>query len=88
MMISQLKRPTLPSATKTTSATTAMTMPVADRRLPVRAVAGEFIRCSPTTKSAAPTMKDNWTRYPTFAAFIAISPSLRGRVGCGRRAAA
>ena len=41
---------------------TAMIMPAAERRLPVRAVAGEFIRCRPTTKSAAPTMKASWTR--------------------------
>ena len=62
MMIAQFQRPTLPCATKTTSATTAMIIPAAESRLPVRAVAGEFIRWRPITKSAAPTMNDSWTR--------------------------
>ena len=61
-MIAQLPRPMPFWATKRTSAETATIMPTADRRLPVRAVAGEFIKCRPMTKRAAPTMKAIWTR--------------------------
>jgi hypothetical protein len=38
----------------TSVAPTAMTMPEALSRLPLRPVAGEFMRCSPSTKQAAP----------------------------------
>ena len=34
-------------------ATTAISMPAAESRLPRRAVAGWFIRCSPSTKQVA-----------------------------------
>ena len=43
----------VPLAMSTTVPTIAAAMPTADRRLPLRAVAGEFIWCRPSTKQAA-----------------------------------
>src|SRR5664280_3016674 len=77
----QFPSPRPPWTTKTISATTAITMPVAEIRLPVRAVAGEFIKWRPMTKRAAPAMKESWTRWPMLLAFIAIPSSPGGLVG-------
>ena len=41
-------------ASPTSVPTTAIAMPAALRRLPFRAVAGEFIWCRPSTKHVAP----------------------------------
>src|ERR1035437_4395626 len=81
-----IKRPQFPGPrppwiTKTSSATMAITMPVADIRLPVRAVAGEFIKWRPMTNRAASAMKESWTRWPMLLAFIAIPSSPDGLVG-------
>ena len=43
-------------------ARTATVMPAADSRLPLRAVAGLFIWCRPSTKPAAPTSQAKKTR--------------------------
>src|ERR1035437_4136037 len=77
----QFPSPRPPWTTKTISATTAITMPVAEIRLPVRAVAGEFIKWRPMTKRAAPAMKESWTRWPMLLAFIEIPSSPGGLVG-------
>ena len=43
----------------------ARAMPPADTRLPLRAVAGEFIRISPSTNPAAPMSQASRTRTST-----------------------
>src|SRR5450756_1152412 len=77
----QFPSPRPPWITKTSSATMAITMPVAEIRLPVRAVAGEFIKWRPMTNRAAPAMKESWTRWTMVLAFIAIPSSPDGLVG-------
>ena len=58
--------PCVPSAgratRKTAVPTIAMNMPPADRRLPLRAVAGEFMRIRPMTNAEAPTSQASLTR--------------------------
>src|SRR3989337_271884 len=49
-------------ARKTAVAPSATAMPPADRRLPFRAVAGEFIRMRPMTKATAPATQATRTR--------------------------
>src|SRR5450759_722573 len=68
------------------SETTAMTMPSDESRLPLRAVTGEFIKCRPRTKKAAPMRNAIWTRCWRLVA-IMTGPSSVGRlVGLGGRA--
>ena len=47
---------------RTAVAPMATAMPPADTRLPLRAVAGEFIRIRPMTKQTAPTSQASRTR--------------------------
>ena len=56
MMMAQasVARPPGRSASQTSVATTATVMPPADSRLPLRAVAGLFIWCRPSTNAEAP----------------------------------
>ncbi len=72
-MISQLPIPGLELATKVSSAMTAMVMPIAERRLPLRAEAGEFIWCRPIANNEAPNRKATCTRYPRSVVFMAGS---------------
>ncbi len=55
-MITQAATSSPPGRTTrlTSVARTATTMPPADRRFPLRAVAGEFMRWRPSTKQTAP----------------------------------
>ena len=50
-----------PWITSANTATTATNMPNAETWLPRRAVAGEFIRCKPSTKQAPPNSDANRT---------------------------
>src|ERR1035437_3957379 len=68
------------------SATTAMTIPIDESRLPLRAVTGEFIRCRPRTKNAAPTRNATCTRCWRLLTSMAGTSSAGGLVGFGRRA--
>src|SRR3970040_2363343 len=62
---------------------TATAMPAAERRLPLRAVAGEFIRMRPMTKATAPASQPRRTR----TSMVPMSTPLRLRLldGPGRR---
>src|SRR5664279_3766873 len=68
------------------SATTAMTMPSDESRLPLRAVTGEFIKCRPRTKNAAPIRNAIWTRCWRLVAIMTGPWSAGGLVGLGGRA--
>jgi len=74
-MISQLPIPGFDQLTKISSAMTAMNIPIAERRLPLRAVAGEFIRWRPSAKNDAPIRNANCTRYPRLAVVTAGTSS-------------
>src|SRR5450759_5510718 len=68
------------------SETTAMTMPSDESRLPLRAVTGEFIKCRPRTKKAAPMRNAIWTRCWRLVAIMTGPSSASGLVGLGGRA--
>src|ERR1044071_3147132 len=69
-MISHAPIPSVPrTASRTAVPPMARAMPPAETRLPLRAVAGEFIRMRPMTKPAAPTSQVSRT-----------SDSMRARV--------
>ena len=86
-MMPQLSRLGLPLATQMSSAVTAVIMPAAERRLPLRAVAGEFIKCRPTAKRAAPARKASCTRCSRSVAFMPAPRYLgdSSATGAGRR---
>ena len=74
-MMSQLPIDGFDELTKINSAVTAMNIPMAERRLPPRAVAGEFIRWRPSAKNDAPIRNANCTKYPRFAVVMAGTSS-------------
>ena len=53
MMSASLERPSSRSSSATNVTTTARAMPLAEMRLPWRAVAGLLMKCRPMTKPAA-----------------------------------
>ena len=62
---------------RTAVATTAIVMPAADTRLPLRAVAGEFIRDRPMTNPTAPTSQAIRTRISTISRVVTSRPPRR-----------
>src|ERR1035437_630471 len=68
------------------SETTAMIMPTDESLLPFRAVTGEFIKCRPRTKKAAPTRNAICTRCWRLLASTTATSSARRLVGLGGRA--
>jgi hypothetical protein len=71
MMIQAWRGASPPASSRTAVAATAMAIPAALRRLPLRAVAGEFIRIRPMTKNEAASSQASRTRTSTVSKSIA-----------------
>ena len=64
-------------------ATMARVMPPADTRLPLRAVAGEFIRDRPMTNATAPTIQAIRTRISMIWSVVMAPPPRHRSAGLG-----